>query len=145
MKGNGLIHPQLLRVLAELGHTDTIVVADAGLPIPPGVERVDLALTRGVPGFVETVEAIAAELTAEALTMAEEARTASPRVVEAVKRLFPGVPVRFVPHAELKQMSRAARAVVRTGEFTPYANVIVQSGVGGLFGGGESLRKRQSV
>ncbi len=133
MKGQGIIHPQLLRILAEMGHTDTLVVADAGLPIPPEVERVDLGLVRGVPGFVETVEAIARELVVEALVMAEEAQEQSPDVVEAVRRLFPGVPLRLVPHLELKAMCRSARAVVRTGEFTPYANVILQSGVGGLF------------
>lgn len=137
MKGRGIIHPQLLRVLAEMGHTDTLVVADAGLPIPPEVERIDLGLTRGVPGFVETVAAIAGELTVESVVMAEEARHVSPHVVKAVTELFPGVPFRFVPHLELKAMTRSARAVVRTGEFTPYANVILQSGVGGLFEGGE--------
>ena len=121
-----------------MGHTDTLVVADAGLPIPREVERIDLGLTRGVPGFVETVAAIAGELTVEAVVMAEEARHVSPHVVRAVAELFPGVSVRFVPHLELKAMTRSARAVVRTGEFTPYANVILQSGVGGLFEGGET-------
>lgn len=140
MKGRGIIHPQLLRVLAEMGHTDTLVVADAGLPIPPEVERIDLGLTRGVPGFVETVAAIAGELTVESVVMAEEARHVSPHVVKAVMELFPSVPVRFVPHLELKAMTRSARAVVRTGEFTPYANVILQSGVGGLFEGGEAAK-----
>ena len=138
MKGRGIIHPQLLRVLAEMGHTDTLVVADAGLPIPPDVERVDLGLTRGVPSFVQTLKAIAGELTVESITMADEARHVSPHVVTAVSELFPGVPIRFVPHVELKAMTRSARAVVRTGEFTPYANVILQSGVGGLFQGGEA-------
>lgn len=121
-----------------MGHTDTLVVADAGLPIPPEVERVDLALTRGVPGFVQTVAALAQELTVEEVIMAEEARTASPHVVQAVAGLFEGIPVRFVPHVEFKAMTRSARAVVRTGEFTPYANVILRSGVGRLFEGGGS-------
>lgn len=121
-----------------MGHTDTLVVADAGLPIPPEVERVDLALTRGVPGFVQTVAALAQELTVEEVIMAEEARTASPHVVQAVAGLFEGIPVRFVPHVEFKAMTRSARAAVRTGEFTPYANVILRSGVGRLFEGGGS-------
>lgn len=121
-----------------MGHTDTLVVADAGLPIPPDVERIDLGLIRGIPGFIQTVAAIAGELTVELVVMAEESRRSCPHVVEAVMNLFAGVPVRFVPHAELKAMTRSARAVVRTGEFTPFANVVLQSGVAGLFEGGDA-------
>ena len=42
MLKTGIFHPQLARVLAELRHKDTIIIGDAGLPIPKGVERVDL-------------------------------------------------------------------------------------------------------
>ena len=72
MRMSGLLHARLSAVLTELGHTDVLVVADAGLPIPPGVERIDLALVPGVPGFLQTLEAILAELAVESAIVAEE-------------------------------------------------------------------------
>jgi D-ribose pyranase len=41
----------------------------------------------------------------------------------------PEIPLRAVPHRELQEMVKAAKAVVRTGEFTPYANIVLVAGV----------------
>lgn len=38
-------------------------------------------------------------------------------------------PVDFVMHDRLKELSHQARGVIRTGEATPFANVILYSGV----------------
>lgn len=129
MKDRGLLHPQLVRVVAELGHGDLLGIGDAGLPLPLGVERVDLAVVRGVPAFLEVARAILAEVRAEGLVFAEESRSACPELVEAVSALAPDATIEWVTHEELKVRSRSARAMVRTGEFTPYANVLVVSGV----------------
>ena len=43
MKKNGILNPQLNRVISEMGHRDMLIIADAGLPIPKEVERIDLA------------------------------------------------------------------------------------------------------
>jgi D-ribose pyranase len=129
MKDRGLLHPQLVRVVAELGHGDLLGIGDAGLPLPLGVERVDLAVVRGVPAFLEVARAILAEVRAEGLVFAEESRSACPELVEAVSALAPDATIGWVTHEELKVRSRSARAMVRTGEFTPYANVLVVSGV----------------
>lgn len=129
MKKTPLLNPSLSKVIAELGHMDPLVVADAGLPIPPDVQRIDLALTQGVPGFVETLAVIVQEMQVERAFVAEETEAASPHILESIRQMLPGVPVELVPHATLKEMTRGARAVVRTGEFTPYANVILISGV----------------
>lgn len=129
MKAQGLLHPQLSRVLAEAGHGDLIGIADAGLPLPVGVERVDLALVRGVPGFADVARAVLAELRVERLVIAEESREACPELVELLTDLAPDATVTWVSHDELKRRSRDARAVVRTGEFTPFANVLLVSGV----------------
>lgn len=129
MKDQGLLHPQLGRVLAELGHGDLLGIADAGLPLPPAVERVDLALIRGIPSFLEVAGAVLAELRVEALVVAQEARESCPELIDALHALAPEAEVVWVSHAELKVRSATARAVVRTGEFTPYANVLLVSGV----------------
>ena len=123
MKKQGILNAALSNVIASLGHTDLLVVADAGLPIPPGVPVIALAVRCGVPGFAEVLAAIAAEVQVEHIVIASEA------FLPTVTELFPGVPVTESPHEEFKQRSSRARAVVRTGECTPYHNVILQAGV----------------
>jgi D-ribose pyranase len=127
MKDHGVLHPGLAAVLASMGHGDTLCVADAGLPIPHGVERIDLAFAPGRPGFAEVLAAVLGELRVEAYVLAEEARAGG--IPELLRRALPGLEPTWVPHAELKAATAAARAVVRSGEFTPYANVLLRSGV----------------
>lgn len=129
MKKRMLLNAELSHVIAALGHMQTLVVADAGLPVPPETERIDLALTKDVPGAVETLQVILDEMQVEKAILAEEVKARNPQFLEAVQTLLPGVPMEFVPHTEFKKMTSDARAVVRTGEFTPFANVILVSGV----------------
>ncbi|CAM4494500.1 D-ribose pyranase [Paenibacillus phoenicis] len=129
MKKIGIINSELSRVISELGHTDTIVIADCGLPIPPGVRRIDLALKRGVPGYVETLETILEEMQVERYTVAAEMKEASPELYEKTALLLEGAAEGNVTHERFKQLTREAKAVVRTGECTPYANVILHAGV----------------
>jgi D-ribose pyranase len=125
VRETGLWHPRLAALVAGLGHTETIVVADAGLPVPPGVEVVQLAVTRGVPPFLAVLDAIAGDLVVEAATVATELTDAA--VLAGIGAL--GAPVDTVGHEEFKLRCRDARAVVRTGDATPYANVILRAGV----------------
>jgi D-ribose pyranase len=112
-----------------LGHLDTLVIADAGLPIPAETVRIDLALTQGVPRATQTLKVILEEMKVEKVILAEEAKDRNPQFLRDVQELLPGVPVQFVTHLEFKTRTASARAVVRTGEFSPYANVILVSGV----------------
>jgi D-ribose pyranase len=135
MKRGTLLHPELSRVIARLGHGDALVIADAGLPIPPGVERIDLAFAPGKPAFMDVLEAVLAEMQVERATLATEVKSAAPAFHERLQARLASLPklvglgVDFVSHEELKRLSRGAAAVVRTGEFTPYANVVLYSGV----------------
>jgi D-ribose pyranase len=129
VRRGGIIHPELARVLASLGHRDQLVIADAGLPVPPGVARIDLAYRLGAPRFADVVQAVADELVAEQVVVAAEAEEANPEAVAAVRAAFPGCDLGRVSHEELKRQSAQARAVIRTGEATPYANVLIRSGV----------------
>lgn len=137
MRGNGAtLNGQLSRIISETGHTDLIVVTDAGLPIPGGVERVDLAYRPGAPEFLDVLDTILAELVVEGATLSEDIVEQSPEMFGALKRRFDArnVSVELIPHAEFKEMTRSAKAAVRTGEFTSYANVILRAGA--AFGGG---------
>ena len=129
MKKTSLLQSDLSYMIATLGHLDTLVIADAGLPIPAETVRIDLALTRGVPSAVQTLKVVLDEMKVEKVVLAEEVRERNPKYLAEVQGLLPDVPVEFVTHAELKTKTAFARAVVRTGEFAPYANVILVSGV----------------
>lgn len=125
MKRDGILHAQLNERIARLGHTDTFVIGDRGLPVPPGVECVDLAVITGVPSFADILEAVLREVEVEDAVVAQEAGTSPVR--EVLDRNLPAA--RRVPHEEFKELTRQARFVVRTGEATPYANAILQCGV----------------
>ncbi|WP_017203373.1 D-ribose pyranase [uncultured Microbacterium sp.] len=125
------INPALSRVISETGHTDLIVVTDAGLPIPQGAERIDLAYRPGAPAFLDVLDTVLAELVVEGATVSAEVAEKSPEVLDALRERFAGMgfEIELVPHREFKQRTHAARAFVRSGEFTPYANVILHAGV----------------
>ena len=126
MKRGGIINAKLAGALAGLGHTDQVVVCDAGLPLPPGPEVVDLAFRFGVPTFEIVLSGLLEELVVEGGTAAEEVE-GNPRSHEYLTSHLPDLG--FVPHEELKRMVAAAKLVVRTGEATPYSNVILRCGV----------------
>ncbi|MEU3554945.1 D-ribose pyranase [Streptomyces fragilis] len=126
MKRSGILNRHLAGALAELGHTDEVLVCDAGMPIPAGPRVVDLAFRAGVPSFAEVLDGLLEELVVEGAVAACEVRDANP----AAAALLAGLPgLRLVPHEELKLRSRDARLVVRTGEAAPYANVLLRCGV----------------
>ena len=129
MKKTGVLHRQLSGVIAAMGHTDLLVVGDAGLPVPAGVACVDLAVSLGVPRLLDVVRAIAGELEVEAVTVADELLERGAELPDALRALFPDAAFDSIPHEQLKARSAHARAVVRTGEATPYANVVLRSGV----------------
>ncbi len=132
MKKNDIINPALSEVIASLGHTDMLVLADAGLPIPSNVRRIDLALTKGIPPFLETLRVILTEMYVEKAIVAEEMLRKSPALCEQLKGMLGTTPIEMIPHIDFKQQTHSARAIVRTGEFTPYANVILISGAWGF-------------
>jgi D-ribose pyranase len=129
MKKDGILNENLLRVIGSLGHTDRIVVCDAGLPIDKNVERIDLAVTKGVVKFLDVLKPLLNELVVEKIILAEEIVTKSPAMYQEIVALIKGTPVELVSHEEFKKLTKATKAIVRTGECTPYTNIILQSGV----------------
>lgn len=130
MKKKGILNSDISRVLSYMGHTDCICVGDCGLPIPDETERIDLALAFGIPGFMQTLEIVAADMKIEKIILAEEIKSFNPKVLDEINTLFEGqgIEVEFVSHVELKNLTKDCKAVIRTGETTPYANIILQSG-----------------
>ena len=126
MKKQGILNRELAGILAKMGHTDQLVIADCGLPIPDDVRCIDLSYTLGKPTFLDIVEAITADFQAEKAIVATEL----PKYNEPVhQELDDRFELTYISHEELKELSKQAKVIIRTGEATPYANIVLQSGV----------------
>src|SRR2546425_9421908 len=102
MKKSGILHPELMRVIASMGHTDRLVIADSGLPIPPSVLRIDFALSSGVPTFAQTLQAVLHELQVESATGAEEMGELSPALYQAMQHVLGATPLQHLSHEQFK-------------------------------------------
>jgi D-ribose pyranase len=127
MRRSGLWHPRLAALVAAMGHGDLLVIADPGLPVPSGVEIIDLVFTRGEPRLMTVLRPIVADLVVERAVLAEE--LGDTKLIQDVTDELGNAPIDRVEHAELKTMTQRATAVVRTGEDTPFANVVLLAGV----------------
>lgn len=129
MKKTTLLNSEISEVVSKMGHQDTLAIGDCGLPIPNNTKRIDIALSKNIPGFIETLKCILTELQIEEVIVATETFEVSPHVFDEIKKAVGDVKITFVTHEELKNLLNECKAVVRTGEQTPYANVILKSGV----------------
>ena len=127
MKKQGILNRELAGIFARLGHTDKIVIADCGLPIPEGVTCIDLAYKLGEPEFTAVLEAVLEDLEVEHSYLAEEIKAANETIHSFILQNVE--PVTYLSHEQFKQMSSEAKVIIRTGEMTPYANIMLQSGV----------------
>jgi len=129
MKKNGILNEHINCVISRLGHTDMIAIGDCGLPIPNGPERIDICLVQGIPSFKDVVNAITEEMIIEKVYIAQETRVKNRACYEFLIERFHGLEVIEIPHEELKEQLKFTKAVIRTGEATPYSNVILVAGV----------------
>jgi len=129
MKKIGIINQPISSIIAGLGHTDRLVICDAGLPSPEEVTRIDLALKQGVPNFLDTLEVILKEMQVESAILATEIKENNPEIEQGIINLFGDIPIKYVAHENFKEETGSAKAIVRTGEFSPYANIILLAGV----------------
>ncbi|AAK02240.1 TPA: D-ribose pyranase [Pasteurella multocida] len=137
MKKTALLNAPLSQVIATLGHTDSLTICDAGLPIPKQIERVDLALSAGVPSFLQTFHAVVTEMFVERAIIAEEIKEKNPKILTALLNSLAQleqqqgnqIEVQYVSHDMFKTYTHASKAIVRSGECSPYANIILYSGV----------------
>jgi len=132
MKKTPLLNIALSRVIASLGHGDVLMIVDAGMPVPAGVELIDLAVTRGVPDFVSVLDTVLSEMQVESHVLAEEMLRVQPPALCVIEGLSLDGELgeqRLMSHEALKELSRTARAIVRTGECQPYSNIALVAGV----------------
>ena len=128
MLKRGLLNPQLNEALSHLGHTDALVFADAGLPLPEDVAVVALRITVGLPSKADFLRAVMAELVVEGATVASESPAEFVSLVQETGKLA-DTAVTYISHEELKASLTGAKLIIRTGDTTPFANVIFRCGV----------------
>ncbi|MDT6979349.1 D-ribose pyranase [Levilactobacillus zymae] len=129
MKKTTVINSELSTVIAGMGHMDWLSIGDAGMPVPMGTKKIDLALTKQLPSFLDVLKNVLSELEVQKIYLAEEMKTQNPEQLQAVKDLMPNVEIEFMPHSQLKKDLAQTHAFVRTGEMTPFSNIILESGV----------------
>lgn len=126
MKKHGIINRDIASALASFGHTDLLVIGDCGLPIPKDIPCVDLSYVVGEPAFLTILEAVLADFEAEAAFIAREITAGNPQVEKAIMEKMTAD---YITHDELKELTKQAKLIIRTGEATPYANIVLRSGV----------------
>lgn len=145
MKTNGILHNDLARLVARLGHGDMLVITDRGFPFPrhEKTECIDVSVGRNLPKFVDVVKVVLEELEIEKVIIADETKDISPHVYKELKDVVflkknkgNNIVEENIPHLEFKDLvlngslqGKEVKGFVKTGEFTPYANIILISGV----------------
>jgi D-ribose pyranase len=129
MKKEGILNPNVNAAISSIGHTEYLVIADPGLPLPKYVKVIDLSLVRGVPSFIQTLTAVCQEFVIESYILASEMPEKSCPLYRQTTEVLSPLPEQLVTHEEFKQLVKKARIIIRTGETTPYANVILVGGV----------------
>ena len=129
MKKTKLINSEISYTISKMGHTDSLTIGDCGLPIPNEVNRIDLALKYGMPTFLETLDTVLEELCVEEIVIANEIIENNEIIHNEILKRFENIKVTYVSHEEFKNQTKESKAVVRTGECSPYANIILKSGV----------------
>ena len=126
---NEMLNPQMSTLLTETGHKDYVVVSDAGLPMPLGVKRIDLAWKPGEPKYLDVLELVLKQMVVEKVILAEELKTVSPEMHKEILELLPiDMVIEYMPHVDFKEETTRARGIIRTGEFTPYPSIILVAG-----------------
>ncbi|MFK4934855.1 D-ribose pyranase [Lactococcus garvieae] len=129
MKKTKVINSDISRVIAQMGHFDKLSIGDAGMPVPKGTEKIDLAVDKGIPSFMDVLNNVLEELEVQKVYLAEEIKENNPQILAQIIDRLPDTPVEFIPHSDMKAELNNCHAFIRTGEMTPYANILLESNV----------------
>ncbi|MCI7238498.1 MAG: D-ribose pyranase [Anaerococcus sp.] len=126
MKIKGILNSNIARALADLGHTDLIAIGDCGLPIDKD-KKIDISLKLGVPSFIEVLDEVLKDFSVEKYILASEIKDKNPTQEDNIKSLLEDVDCQYISHEDFKEKLKDVKFVIRTGENTPYSNIILQS------------------
>lgn len=129
MKRNYILNGELSKAVAGVGHTQYLVLCDAGLPIPTGVKMIDLSLVKGKPSLMEVLKAVSEEMVIESFIVASELEMVNSKFLGEIQEVLKGISYRTVEHEKFKELTKSSYTIVRTGECSSYANLILVGGV----------------
>lgn len=129
MKKSGILNSEVASVVAGMGHMDWLSIGDAGMPVPMGTKKIDLCVDKELPTFMQILENVLKEMKIQKIYLADEIKDQNPEQLENIKLALPDVEIEFMPHTDLKKNLAKTHAFIRTGEMTPYSNIILESGV----------------
>ncbi|BBV76567.1 L-fucose mutarotase [Raoultella planticola] len=125
MRPGKILHPQIAEALASLGHGDIVLVTDAGAPIPPHSQRIDLAFYAGMIDLLDILFVLRHEIFIENVIFADEVPQKNPKLLQRVTEIFTGSGADFtlIPHARLvAEIYSRARVIIRSGSLMPWGN-----------------------
>lgn len=128
MKRGGITHPELSFMVASLGHTDYLVLADKGYPIPDEINRINLGFMNDRPTILEVLQALSLEMNIDRIIMTQEMEDVSPERVKVLQKNYSKLRIEKVSHIEFKQLTTGAKGAIKTGDTCSYGNLIVVSG-----------------
>ena len=129
MKKTGILNSEVASVVAGMGHMDWLSIGDAGMPVPMGTKKIDLCVDKELPSFMDVLQNVLKELKVQKIYLADEIKDQNPKQLENIKKALPDVEIAFMPHSDLKKNMAKTHAFIRTGEMTPFSNIILESGV----------------
>jgi len=128
MLKSGILNPQINALLSRVRHTNLLVIADRGFPYWPMIETVDIALVDGIPTVLQVLAAIRPNFSIGRAAMATEfVQNNTAEICSAFAAALEGIALEHLPHAEFKKRIPAAIGLIRTGDTTQYANLILES------------------
>lgn len=128
MINTGILNPAINSLLSRVRHTNTLVIADRGFPFWRQIETIDISLVDDVPTVLQVLHAVRANFVVGRAFMASEFETSNSTVAIAdLSAALQGVPLAFEPHVDFKKRIPAAIGLIRTGDTTQYANIILES------------------
>ena len=130
MKKDGILNRSLINAIADMGHTDIMIIGDVGVPIKEEKQRIDLAISEDLPSVGKVLELIMDEMIYEKVIVAEEQKRYNPLHFRNVRKLSTRCKVDTMPHEDLfSTYLSKAKYIVRTGGFEPWGNVVLVAGI----------------
>lgn len=131
LKEIGILNRDIAKLISEQGHQDLFMVCDAGFATPKDVEVIDISMKENQPRVIDFLNELKKYFSVEKIILAEQTKNVNPGYFKEIISVFDIAPeVQTLDHKELKQLSKSVKAIIRTGDFTAYANVILVSGAG---------------
>ena len=132
MTETGILNREIAAEMSKLGHTDKMLIADAGLAIPNSIKVIDISLDINIPNVIETLNVILKHFSVEAVITSKATSDVSPTQEQKFRRCFDNnITWEIVEHPYFRdELTKQVKFAIRTGDFTANSNIILVSAGG---------------